>query len=458
MTSIKAGNFGNIRRSKYVSVLYWTLFYTYTFLIATNWFIYEAPFVSESFTLALLYSHIALLGSIIVGFFFLRKKNLDVPKRVLNVLVVLLILFGAIFAEVRTHLAYIIVLAVLLGQLADCSLLTYIYEMNNAERLFGIVGCHLLVAVVAVVDCFYTRETAVFYWIMFALALAAATCCFLEKKSDEPFAIVSEPFHKKLYVPLILACFGAFFSVCSGMSIIAAVTVSLPDARFFYYGGAVLGAVAYYLLYRFADKPATLTLTAGFASSSLCIALFLAAKSAAFYYVSAVFGGAAFNFCMMNLYYILCTIIKKYSSSNMLKVAPITMNFVGILTAIAYWAVCRYLSPDALYIILVVCLAGNLVILATCALWEKGLSLTARQEEYVRLDTIVTRAQAYEIVGLTEKEKEVAECLLEGLSLKEIAAKLFVSENTVKTHRSNVYRKMEVSSREELVKKLSQMV
>ena len=75
----------------------------------------------------------------------------------------------------------------------------------------------------------------------------------------------------------------------------------------------------------------------------------------------------------------------------------------------------------------------------------------------MRLDTTVTKAHVYEIVGLTEKEKEVAECLLGGLSLKEIAAKLYVSENTVKTHRSNVYRKMEVSSREELAKKLSQM-
>lgn len=457
MTSIKAGNFSNIRKSKYVSVLYWTLFYTYTFLIATNWFIYETPFVTDSFSSALLYSHIALLGSIIVGFFFLHKRNLDIPKRVLNVVVVIMILFGSIFYSVRTHLAYILILAILLGQLADCSLLTYIYEMNNSERLFGIVGCHLLVAMIAAVNCFFTRETATYYWVLFALALAAAVCCFFEKKSDEPLAIVNEPFHKKLYVPLVLASFGAFFSVCSSMCIIAKTTTTLPDARYFYYGGAVLGAIAYYLFYRFADKPATLTLSAGFASSTICIALYLAAKNNAFYFVAAVFGGAAFNFCMMNLYYILCTIIKKFGSSNMLKIAPISMNFVGILTAIAYWCVCRYLSSYALYVILIVCLAGNVVILTTSVLWEKGLSLTAKQEEYVRLDPTVTKEYAYEVVGLTEREKEVAEYLMAGLSLKEISAKLYVSENTVKTHRSNVYRKMEVSSREELVKKLSQM-
>ena len=106
---------------------------------------------------------------------------------------------------------------------------------------------------------------------------------------------------------------------------------------------------------------------------------------------------------------------------------------------------------------LTLCLAGNLVILATSVLWEKGLSVTARQEEYVRLDTAITKNHAYEIVGLTEKEVEVAEMLLKGLSLKEIAANMYVSLNTAKTHRASVYRKMEVSSKEELAAKLGGM-
>ena len=50
--------------------------------------------------------------------------------------------------------------------------------------------------------------------------------------------------------------------------------------------------------------------------------------------------------------------------------------------------------------------------------------------------------------GLTAKECEVLERMLQGQSRKQIAAELHVSENTVKTHVKHVYEKLEVSGRE----------
>ncbi|WP_026692146.1 response regulator [Peribacillus kribbensis] len=52
---------------------------------------------------------------------------------------------------------------------------------------------------------------------------------------------------------------------------------------------------------------------------------------------------------------------------------------------------------------------------------------------------------------LTEREKEVLLCLLEGLSNKEIAAKLFISDKTVKIHVSKIIRKLNVKSRSQVV-------
>ena len=46
----KAGSFGNVRKEKYASVAYWITFYTYTFLIATRYFIYEEGYVSSAFS------------------------------------------------------------------------------------------------------------------------------------------------------------------------------------------------------------------------------------------------------------------------------------------------------------------------------------------------------------------------------------------------------------------------
>ncbi|NAY92242.1 helix-turn-helix transcriptional regulator [Muricauda sp. JGD-17] len=51
---------------------------------------------------------------------------------------------------------------------------------------------------------------------------------------------------------------------------------------------------------------------------------------------------------------------------------------------------------------------------------------------------------------LTPQEQKIVEHILEEKSNKEIAASLFVSHSTVKTHINNLYKKLEVSSREEV--------
>ncbi|WP_088007290.1 response regulator [Indiicoccus explosivorum] len=52
---------------------------------------------------------------------------------------------------------------------------------------------------------------------------------------------------------------------------------------------------------------------------------------------------------------------------------------------------------------------------------------------------------------LTPREKEVLMCLVEGLSNKEIAGRLYISDKTVKIHVSNIYRKLDVKSRSQAI-------
>lgn len=52
---------------------------------------------------------------------------------------------------------------------------------------------------------------------------------------------------------------------------------------------------------------------------------------------------------------------------------------------------------------------------------------------------------------LTEREKEVLTCLVRGLSNKEIAEQLFISDKTVKIHVSKIFKKINVKSRSQAV-------
>jgi DNA-binding CsgD family transcriptional regulator len=55
-------------------------------------------------------------------------------------------------------------------------------------------------------------------------------------------------------------------------------------------------------------------------------------------------------------------------------------------------------------------------------------------------------------LGMTPREIEILEQIASGKSTKEIAADLFVSENTVKTHTSRVFDKLGVTRRTQAVR------
>jgi DNA-binding NarL/FixJ family response regulator len=57
-------------------------------------------------------------------------------------------------------------------------------------------------------------------------------------------------------------------------------------------------------------------------------------------------------------------------------------------------------------------------------------------------------------VDLTSREWEVLDCMREGLSTREIADRLMISEVTVRRHIGSVLKKLQVSSRAEALRLL----
>ena len=65
-----------------------------------------------------------------------------------------------------------------------------------------------------------------------------------------------------------------------------------------------------------------------------------------------------------------------------------------------------------------------------------------------------SRAAVGDVSVLTEREKQIADLLLKGKTGKLIAAELYLSENTVKTHIKNIYAKLGVRRKSDLFNKL----
>ncbi|KTD66984.1 two component response regulator PilR [Legionella steelei] len=81
------------------------------------------------------------------------------------------------------------------------------------------------------------------------------------------------------------------------------------------------------------------------------------------------------------------------------------------------------------------------------------LEITQRCLKKVKDNTTQTQTGLQErINGLTKREKQVMDLVVEGKLNKQIAYELNISISTVEVHRANVMRKMEVKSLAELIK------
>ena len=87
-----------------------------------------------------------------------------------------------------------------------------------------------------------------------------------------------------------------------------------------------------------------------------------------------------------------------------------------------------------------------------------GLKLTRKKEVLVIKEVPVPSSQPFALnqdrmkdLGITKRELEILELIAQGMSNREIAEKLFVSENTVKTHSSRLFDKLSAKRRTQAV-------
>jgi DNA-binding CsgD family transcriptional regulator len=126
----------------------------------------------------------------------------------------------------------------------------------------------------------------------------------------------------------------------------------------------------------------------------------------------------------------------------------------GILIAALKWTEYRFLVIEHSIEIYVGLVAATF---AALGIWL-GLKLTSRQQRVVIKEVRFPTGEPFraddgnrEALGITPRELEILELIARGLSNREIAEKLFVSENTVKTHSSRVFDKLGAKRRTQAV-------
>ena len=126
----------------------------------------------------------------------------------------------------------------------------------------------------------------------------------------------------------------------------------------------------------------------------------------------------------------------------------------GILIAALKWTEYRFLVIEHSIEIYGGLIAATFAVLG---IWL-GLKLTGTKERVVVKEVLVPAGEPFVPderkrvdLGITPRELEILELIAQGLSNREIAGKLYVSENTVKTHSSRVFDKLGAKRRTQAV-------
>ncbi len=135
---------------------------------------------------------------------------------------------------------------------------------------------------------------------------------------------------------------------------------------------------------------------------------------------------------------------------------------LSVLLFLLKWLELRYLLFDHSFEIYIGCIA---LIFTALGIWlalklsrPKIKTLVVEKEVYIsRNESFVCNSSMVRQLELSRREMEILELMAQGYSNQEIAARLFISLSTVKTHNQNIFEKLEVNRRIQAVEKAKRL-
>ena len=130
---------------------------------------------------------------------------------------------------------------------------------------------------------------------------------------------------------------------------------------------------------------------------------------------------------------------------------------LAALLFVMKWLEWRFLIAD--YVVEIY--AGALsIIFTSLGIWlavklmkPKTNTVFIEKEVIIKTNDFILDEQELTRLGLSKRELEVLQLMAEGMSNHQIAERLFVSLNTIKTHSSNLFVKLDVKRRTQAIEK-----
>lgn len=466
MIDDKVTSLKNIRRRNMPYIITWILYYAWIGAFMTWWT--ASPMTDQIYgtdSRVMLHSLLLFSSAIVILFFkpmtFVKWSRIGAVVIVINSLL-FYITYMANVAPLM-HSVATVILALSLGIVNISVFIPLCYVLNNTEKFYAIIGTNLLIVILAILQEANVITEKIVFPISFAVLIGSIVPIYWFRKShydDEKTRcekhIPEKP--KSIYITIVLNMLYACFCK-SGSRVFVTHADELTDAHLFiyYYVGGVVGCFIYFLIYEMFKKCNDVTWNVTFATFVFSMVLYITFDSEPMRAVFSFVIGIGSTMGMINMYYILCVIAKKYWDQTYVKASITIIGLAGGLGGIALGKFFSTSNNITLAKVIMVCAVLIIIVLLS---FSSKLAVTYYKESWEE-DSTMTEIDNYnrrKLVQyrLTDREIDVCNLLLENLSSKQIAVALDLTENTINSYKKTLYKKLDVTTKDELVNKINE--
>ncbi len=452
-------NIRALRGSSFPYIFIWILYYAWVVAFTTWWTASPATELVFGSGLRSMLHSINLISSAV--FIFIIRKNWFVKSSRIGAL---LILAGmSIFLLVpkgTVQLYSIIAIGITLGIVNISILIPFIFALNNTEKFYSVVLANMLINLLMLVQGgLYPVHTLGSKERLISLVLLIIPLCatlffrsssLSEGKQPEE----SREMKPRVYLTLLYNCANAVLCKGVGKGVLD-ITAGMQGTSIYqwYYVGGLIGCLLYIGVYALSAKAVIWLSNITFSCIAMglfCNAFVPSIPSMA--YVFAILLGMGCTIGMINVYYILAVVGKKYNSMRYLRLSILLIGVCGGVTGVITGNMINKINSDQISVISSLIAAAFMLIFLVLSPF---LSHAQYFEDWVKdsgkMEIDYGKDALFQRYHLTKREIEVCKLLLEGYTLRQIAAILSIAYSTVNTYCTSSYRKLNINSKTELI-------
>lgn len=461
MIDSKVTNYKNIFKKNFPYIITWIFYYAWVIVFTTWWA--ASPLTDQVFGIesrVLLHS-LNLLSSAFFVFLMKRKSF----KKYASIGAILVIISSLLFAITKNysistptiHSIVTIILAISLGIVNAGILVPFVYVLNNTEKFYSVVGTNIVICILVLLQELNFLNIGNGLLFSFTMLVVSLMPIFLFKVKDyeleEIKCIKQIPKTTKIvYITLIINCLYAIFCKSVGKAFLIMANAKSPiNLNIYFYLGGLLGCIIYYLIYHYLKKCNNATWNITFGTFALAMFIYAIVETIYLKIAFSIFIGIGSTMGMINMYYILGVIGKKYWSQKYVKASVFFIGVCGgasgvllgkILTNSNNISMSISISILSFLIVLVLlCVSPHLALSYYNESWEEDSTKSV-------IDNLEERK--FKKYKLTPREIQLCKLILQNLTTRQIAATLGITENTVKTYRKGLHKKLNINAKEEL--------